>query len=59
MMICRLTIEVFGPNIQYITEVDNMLNDTLIRIPTYTDIQADTITLSGLYICRDQIYVIG
>ena len=45
----QLLLKYFGPNIQHIARADNVLANALIRIPTETDDQDETITTR--YLC--------
>ena len=47
-MHCQLVLQDFGPNIQYIAGVDNIVADTISRFPSTYIYQYDTITIRYL-----------
>ena len=57
-MCWRLIIKEFGPNIQHIYEFDNILNDTLSRLPYKLVEKYETIT-SKDQCCANKLFTIG
>ena len=57
-MLWLLIIEEFGPNIQHISGVDNMVSDTL-RIFSYTSVDKYESSTSKTQCCANKLLKIG